>query len=220
MMIEVWLAWVLRVGAGVLAIQAHRVPVSPTRAMAYAAAAVHHGARAGVDPFELVAIARDESDFSEHSRGPDGKDCGLTQTRTTVSRYSCKRLMDSYQLAFAEAARELSEYAAACRGRPDFDRCRLNWYNSGARYARHGEAGRYYLRIQCFAEAARVGADVGNACRKVRSPEDIGALLARSPRPFAPPAEQRAAEGAEEAATRGDQRAAIYRISSAWPSAW
>ena len=39
----------------------------------------------------------------------DGKDCGITQTRTTISRYSCRQLRNSYWLGFSEAAREMVE---------------------------------------------------------------------------------------------------------------
>ena len=79
--------------------------------------------------------------------GPDGKDCGLTQTRVTITKYSCKQLRRSYGLAFQEAAREMKEYGAACRGHADYDRCRLNHYNSGVRYARRGFHGAYWLRV-------------------------------------------------------------------------
>ena len=112
---------------------------------------------------------------------PDGKDCGLTQTRITITKYSCKQLLRSPWLAFQEAAREMSEYAKACKGKPDFDRCRFNKYNSGARYAKRGFHGAYWLRVGCFAEAARQGAVVGSACRKVRGRGDIARLLKKSP---------------------------------------
>src|SRR5262249_20121195 len=158
---DVYLALVLRLAAGIYAIQAPGVPMSVGRATAYAVAAAYHGTRAGVDPFELVGVARNESDFVENILGPDGQDCGLTQTRVTITRYSCKQLLRSYWLAFQEAAREIKEYSAACRGHDDYDRCRINHYNSGARYARRGFHGKYYLRVACFAEAARVGVDVG-----------------------------------------------------------
>jgi hypothetical protein len=181
MPIDLWLALVLRIAGGIVAIQSPSKPVSVERAVRYAVAAATHGARAGVDPFELVAIARDETDFREGLRGPDGKDCGLTQTRVTISRFSCRQLLRSYWLDFQEAARELAEYAAACRGKSDYDRCRINHYNSGARYARHGVHGAYWLRISCFADAARQGAHVRNACRKVRARADIARLVA--PRP-------------------------------------
>jgi hypothetical protein len=179
MPIDVYLALVLRVAAGAFAIQSPGAPLSMPRAIDYAAAATYHGVHAGVDPFELVAIARNESDFVQNQRGPDGKDCGLTQTRVTVSRYSCRQLLRSYWLAFGEAARELSEYARACRGRPDYDRCRLNHYNSGSHYARRGVHGAYWLRVSCFAQAARAGVRVGSACRKVRGRRDIARVLER-----------------------------------------
>src|SRR6478752_3401444 len=122
MTIHAFLALVDRVAGGILAIPAPSNPVEPARATAYAVAATYHGVRAGVDPFELVAIARNESDFAENVRGPDGKDCGLTQTRITITRYTCRQLLRSYWLAFQEAAREMREYAAACKGKRDFDR--------------------------------------------------------------------------------------------------
>jgi hypothetical protein len=179
MPIDVYLTLVLRVAAGALAIQAPGQPLSPDRALGYAAAATYHGTQAGVDPFELMAIARNESDFVENVRGPDGKDCGLTQTRITISRFSCRQLLRSYWLAFQEAAREMSEYARACKGKWDFDRCRLNHYNSGARYARRGVHGLYWLRVSCFAQAARAGVNVANECRKVQGKRDIARLLKR-----------------------------------------
>jgi hypothetical protein len=180
MPIEIYLAMVLRVAAGTYAIRAPEVPLSPARAVAYAAAATWFGARAGVDPFELVAIARNETDFVEDRRGPDGKDCGLTQTRITITRYTCRQLRRSFWLAFQEAARELKEYSAACRGHADYDRCRLNHYNSGARYARHGVHGAYWLRVECFAMAARALAPVGSTCRHVLGRGDIRRVMRRA----------------------------------------
>ena len=111
--------------------------------------------------------------------GPDGKDCGLTQTRVTITKFSCRQLRRSYALAFQEAAREMHEYGAACRGHADFDRCRLNHYNSGVRYARHGYAGAYWLRVQCFTDAARHGITIADACRRVQSHGDIARTLHR-----------------------------------------
>jgi hypothetical protein len=177
------LSLVLRLATGIYAIQAPDVPLAFDRAIAYAVAAIYHGGRAGVDPFELAGVARNESDFVEDSRGPDGKDCGLTQTRITISRFTCKQLRRSYWLAFQEAARELSEYARACRDHDDFDRCRLNHYNSGARYARRGVHGGYWLRVQCFAEAARAGVRVGQECRHVHGRRDIARVLKRAAAP-------------------------------------
>jgi hypothetical protein len=168
---------VVKLAMGALAIQSPSRPLDFDRAFRYGVAAAWHGARGGVDPFELIALARNESDFVENSRGPDGKDCGLTQTRVTITRYSCRQLRGSYWLAFQEAARELGEYAAACRRKPDYDRCRINKYNSGAHYARRGPHGRYFLRVQCFARAAQDGVPVANACRKVRGKGDIARLL-------------------------------------------
>ena len=183
MSIPLWLAYVLQLAAGVTAIEAGYSPVAPSRATAYAAAALYHGLHAGVDPYELVAIARNESDFIERDRSPDGMDCGLTQTRITNSRFTCSELRASYWLAFQEAARELSENARACRGAIDFDRCRLNRYNSGVRYARHGAHGRYWLRVTCFAEAARARVPVGTACRSVLRAADIDRIAHGRPRP-------------------------------------
>jgi hypothetical protein len=186
MLIDWYFVLILRVAAGTFAIQAPNAPLSMTRAMEYATAATYHGLSAGVDPFELIGIARNESDFQQHVRGPDGKDCGLTQTRITISKYSCRQLLRSYWLDFKEAAREMSEYARACKGKSDYDRCRLNHYNSGAHYARHGVHGAYWLRVTCFAEAARQGVVVGSACRHVRSKRGIVRILrkARTPQPM------------------------------------
>lgn len=180
MPIDLYLSLVLRVAIGAWSIQAPGVPLSFERAAAYAVAATYHGERAGVDPFELVGIARNESDFAENVRGPDGKDCGLTQTRVTVSRYTCRQLLRSYWLDFKEAARELGEYARACRGHRDYDRCRLNHYNSGARYARRGFHGAYWLRVTCFTEAARDGLPVKDRCRRVRGRRDLARVLERA----------------------------------------
>jgi len=173
------LAAVMRLTAGIYAIQAPGVPITVDKAAQYAVAATYHGERAGIDPFELVGVARNESDFVEDIRGPDGKDCGLTQTRITVSKYTCKQLRRSYWLAFAEAARELREYGDSCRGHDDFDRCRLNRYNSGVRYAKRGVHGAYWLRVQCFADAARAGVSVGQSCRHVFGRRDIARVLRR-----------------------------------------
>jgi len=173
------LATLMHLAGGIYAIQAPGVPMTVGKAAQYAVAATYHGTRAGVDPYELVGIARNESDFVEDMRGPDGKDCGLTQTRVTITRYTCGQLRRSYWLAFQEAARELREYTRACQSHGDFDRCRLNRYNSGVHYARSGFHGAYWLRVQCFAEAARQGANVGQSCRRVRGRGDIGRAIHR-----------------------------------------
>jgi hypothetical protein len=73
----------------------------------------------------------------------------------------------------------MKEYGDACRGHGDFDRCRLNRYNSGVHYARRGFHGAYWLRVQCFAAAARAGVDVGQSCRRVTSRGDIARALHR-----------------------------------------
>jgi hypothetical protein len=158
------LAMLLKLAGGIYAIQAPDVRVSYDKAAQYAVAASYHAERAGLDPYMLVGIARNESDFVESMRGPDGMDCGLLQTRVTVTKYSCKALLHSYWLAFQEGAREMKEYTASCAGHADFDRCRLNRYNSGVHYAKRGFHGAYWLRVQCFAEAARRGVSVGQAC--------------------------------------------------------
>jgi hypothetical protein len=173
------LAALMRLTAGIYAIQAPGVPLNLEKAAQYAAAATYHGTRAGVDPYELVGIARNESDFVETMTGPDGKDCGLTQTRVTITKFSCRQLRRSYWLAFQEAAREMKEYGKACRGHADYDRCRLNRYNSGARYAKRGFHGAYWLRVACFADAARRGITVGQSCRGVHSRRDIARTLHR-----------------------------------------
>lgn len=173
------LAALMRLTAGVYAIQAPGVPMTVEKAEQYAEAATYHGLRAGVDPYELVAIARNESDFDEKMIGPDGKDCGLTQTRITITKYTCRQLRRSYWLAFQEAAREMKEYARACQGHGDFDRCRLNHYNSGVRYAKHGFHGAYWLRVACFADAARQAITVGQSCRRVQNRRDIARTLHR-----------------------------------------
>jgi hypothetical protein len=173
------LAALMRLTAGIYAIQAPGVPMNLTKAAQYAEAATFHGERAGIDPYELIGIARNESDFIETMVGPDGKDCGLTQTRVTITKYSCKQLRHSYWLAFQEAAREMKEYGQACRGHADYDRCRLNHYNSGVRYAKTGFHGAYWLRVACFADAARHGITVGQSCRRVQNRRDIARTLHR-----------------------------------------
>jgi hypothetical protein len=193
MSILFWPAYVLRLAAGILAIQNPSVPVSVDRATAYALAAAYHGMKNGLDPFELIGLARNESDFVENEIGPDGKDCGLTQTRTTNSRFTCNQLRRSYWLAFEEAARELVEYRRSCKNALDYDRCRLNRYNSGVRYARRGEHGHYYLRVMCFADAARHRVAPGRACRRVTSLRQIERVVLGS-RPLAPLAVRDTAE--------------------------
>jgi hypothetical protein len=125
-------------------------------------------------------VARNESDFIEKSRSADGKDCGLTQTRVTITKYSCRQLRRSYWLSFKEAARELKEYSHSCRAHWDYNRCRLNRYNSGVRYAKRGPHGKYWLRVVCFNAAARHGLAVGNACRDVKGKRDIARVLRRA----------------------------------------
>jgi hypothetical protein len=170
---------VFHVAAGIFAVQSRQVHISYAKATAYAVAAVYNGWRTGIDPFELVGVARNESDFAVGKRSADGKDCGLTQTRVTVTRYSCRQLRRSFWLAFHEAARELHEYAASCRNHGDSARCRLNRYNSGIRYAKRGPHGAYWLRVQCFAQSAKATRNTGDRCRTVASRHDIARVLKR-----------------------------------------
>jgi hypothetical protein len=169
--------FVARLAAGILAISDPSLPVRPHDAFAYAAAATDAAQRYGVDPWELVAVARNERSFREDDIGPDEKDCGITQTRVTGSKYSYRPLRRSYRLGFMEGARELSAYAAACRGHADFDRCRFNRYNSGVRYATRGWAGHYWLRVLCFTQSARVRTQ-GERCLEVTSRKGIARVLA------------------------------------------
>jgi hypothetical protein len=173
MLFDTYIVLVMNLILGIQAIQQPRQTVPLHRAALYARAAAHHGLRSQLDPFELIALARHESGFNDAAIGPDGLDCGLTQTRIIYSRYTCAQLQRSAWLAFAEAARELSAYRKSCRGQPDYDRCRLNKYNSGARYARRGFHGRYYLRVRCYAQAARHNVPIAHMCRDARSEDEI-----------------------------------------------
>lgn len=173
-----WITTIVRLCAGILAVQDPSVPVDVVEAGRYAQAALHAANTRHVDPFELIGVARNESRFRADEVGPDGKDCGIVQTRITGSRYSCRRLRHDVDIAFLEGARELAQYRASCRGHADFDRCRLNRYNSGVRYARRGFHGHYWLRVLCFSEAARVGAP-GGGCVDVQSRAAIDRAVLR-----------------------------------------
>jgi len=164
----VWISTLLRLCAGILAVQDPSAPVDVAEAARYAGAAIHAAEARHVDPWELIGVARQESRFRADEIGPDGKDCGIVQTRITGSRYKCRELRRNIEIAFAEGARELAQYGASCRGHADFDRCRLNRYNSGIRYARSGFHGHYWLRVLCFTQAARAGAP-GGGCLAVQS---------------------------------------------------
>src|SRR4051812_29961967 len=188
----VWLTSVLRLCAGILAVQDPSVPIDMNQAQRYAAAALHAAETRRVDPFELIGMARNESRFRIDEIGPDGKDCGIVQTRTTGSHYNCRTLRRNVDIAFMEGARELAAYNASCRNHADFDRCRLNRYNSGIRYARRGFHGHYWLRVLCFTEAARAGAP-GGGCTTVQSLAAIDRAIQR-PMPGAPSRERLYAE--------------------------
>ncbi len=159
---------IVRLCAGILAIQDPSAPVDVANAAHYAGAALRAADARHVDPWELIAVARNESRFRAEEIGPDGKDCGIVQTRITGSRYSCRQLRRNVEIAFAEGARELAQYGKSCRGHADFDRCRLNRYNSGFRYAHRGFHGHYWLRVLCFEQAAHAGAP-GGGCVDVQS---------------------------------------------------
>jgi hypothetical protein len=182
MALDGFFALVLRLAAGIVAIQDPRTPVSSDDAVRWATAVAYHAQRNHLDPYELIGIARNESDFQADKIGPDGKDCGMTQTRVTYSRYRCRQLRDDPWLSFEEAARELSENQARCakRSAGDLIRCRINSYNSGVHYARSGWQGGYWLRVSCFAEAARRGITPAGDCRRVQSRGDIARLLGTS----------------------------------------
>jgi hypothetical protein len=176
---ELFIGLVTRLASGILAVQADHRPVPPAEALGWAVAAAVHAGQADVDPFELVGIARNESDFRPRRVGPDGKDCGLLQTRVTYSRYRCGQLRADPGKAFEEGARRLADYDRHCRKtRPhDRTRCRLNRYNQGYRYRTAGHKGAYWLRVSCFAQAARDGVAPRGDCRKARSPADIARLI-------------------------------------------
>lgn len=177
----IWMSTVLRLCAGILAVQDPSAPVAVAEAQRDAEAALHAADAYQVDAWELIGVARNESRFRADEIGPDGKDCGIVQTRITGSRYKCRQLRHSVDIAFMEGARELSGYSASCRKHSDFDRCRLNRYNSGFRYARRGVHGHYWLRVLCFTQAARAGAP-GGGCLDVQSRAAIDrAILRPSP---------------------------------------
>ena len=183
MALDAFLALVMRIAAGILSVQASYQPVSPESALSWATAAAYHAEQSGLDPFELIGIARNETDFRADLIGPDGKDCGLTQTRVTYSKYRCRELRNDPWLAFEEAARELRENQARCLkvAKWDLTRCRLNSYNSGVHYAKKGHAGGYWLRVMCFAEAAREGVrPPDDQCRRVHNKGDIARLIKAS----------------------------------------
>lgn len=177
-----FLVLVVKLAAGILAVQENSAPVTPEQAMAWATAAAYHAQTSDLDPYELIGIARNETDFRPDLVGPDKKDCGLTQTRITYSKYSCKQLRRDTWIAFAEAARELRENQARClkRAPNDLKRCRINSYNSGVKYAKSGRAGGYWLRVSCFAEAARAGVRPVSNCRLVNNRGDIARLIKQS----------------------------------------
>lgn len=180
MFTESYVVLLFKLWAGVKTIESPHLPVDTAKGLLYARAAAYHAYRAHVDPYELIAIARNESDFSEKAVGPDGLDCGLTQTRVTYSRYNCAQLQRSPWIAFQEAAREMSSYARSCIGKEDYDRCRINRYNSGHRYAQRGHTGRYWLRVSCFAEAARQQLPLASRCREVRSEQHLALMIDRA----------------------------------------
>jgi hypothetical protein len=174
-----WMTAVLRLSAGILAVQDPSLPIDATQAEQFAQAALHAGDAHHVDPWELIGVARHESLFRANDVGPDGKDCGIMQTRITGSRYSCRQLRNRVDIAFMEGARELAGYGASCRKHADFDRCRFNRYNSGFRYARRGFHGHYWLRVLCFTRAARNGVE-GGGCEDIQA---RGGLIAAARRP-------------------------------------
>jgi hypothetical protein len=180
---ELLVALIARLAAGIAAVQADHRPVPQDQAVSWATAAAVHGVANGVDPFELIAIARNETDFRPSLVGPDGKDCGLLQTRVTYSRYRCRDLRRDPWKAFDEGARRLGSYQKHCaRTRPDdVKRCRLNSYNQGYRYKKSGHKGTYWLRVSCYAEAARQGVSPKGDCRKARRPRDIAILIHGAP---------------------------------------
>lgn len=177
-----FLVLVVRLAAGILAVQDPNQPVSPEEAMKWATAAAYHAKASDLDPYELIGIARNETDFRADLVGPDGLDCGLTQTRIVYSKYTCKQLRKDTWIAFEEAARELRENQARCKKRNpnDVTRCRINSYNQGIKYKKTGWKGAYWLRVMCFAEAARAGVKPVSNCRMVKNRNDIARLIARS----------------------------------------
>lgn len=184
MALDSFVSLVVRLAAGIMSVQSPSRPVSPGEAVSWATAIAYHAGRSSLDPYELVGIARNETDFRPDLIGPDGKDCGIAQTRVTYSRYKCRQLRADTWIAFEEAARELRENQARCAKHSprDLTRCRLNSYNSGVHYARRGKAGAYWLRVSCFAEAARQGVIPVADCRNVRNRRDIARLISASAR--------------------------------------
>jgi hypothetical protein len=193
MSFETFFVLVLKLAQGILAVQAPHAPVQPQEALVWATAAAIHATRGGLDPFELVGIARNETDFRTNLVGPDGLDCGITQTRVIYSKFKCRQLRADARLGFQEAARELVETQRRCerRAKHDLTRCRLNSYNQGVRYRKTGRAGAYWLRVLCYAEAARAGVTPQGDCRRVTSRRQIERLIAEAKPPKPSPALER-----------------------------
>src|SRR6266581_3039227 len=132
-----FLTLVLRLAAGFVAIQDPGTPVTADQALSWATAVAFHAEKNQLDPFEIIGIARNESDFTVNMVSPDGKDCGITQTRTTYSKFRCRQLRSDAWISFQETARELTENQERCLkyNQGDLTRCRINSYNSGVHYA-------------------------------------------------------------------------------------
>ena len=84
MTVETFLALVLRLAQGILAVQAEHARVDPADALRWGTAAAYHAEQAGLDPFELIGIARNESDFRPELVGPDGRAWATGATASSI----------------------------------------------------------------------------------------------------------------------------------------
>lgn len=154
---------------GIIAIQSVWYPLDENKAKRYAKHAIYHARRYKIDPYELIGLARNESMFKERLVANKNKDCGIAQIRYIYSRYSCKKLQNSWY-NFSEAARMLAMFSKSCKGRKDYERCRFNRYNAGWKFSPNNK---YWLRVKCYANAAKKKIKVGDRCRKITSLSQI-----------------------------------------------
>ena len=174
------LAALMRLTAGIYAIQAPGVPMTVEKAAQYAVAATVHGTRAGIDPYELVGIARNESDFIETMVGPDGKDCGLTQTRITITKYT---LSPAAPVLLAGVPGSGARDEGVQRRRARATRTSIAAGSTTTTRACATPSTVSTAPIGCGSSAsphaARRGITVGQSCRRVRSHGDIARALHR-----------------------------------------
>jgi hypothetical protein len=157
---------VVRLVKAIKALEFQSLRLSAARRLSIAKAAYLAGRKTNVDPFLLIALARQESDFtgrpsiSPYCYRPGISkcmaDCGITQHQIWgrprwIIRY-CKRMQRDHATAFLKSAKEIKFHTNWCLKKSRYAwyrplwQCVLNRYNQGPFYKRARQCNKRRLK--------------------------------------------------------------------------